>query len=468
MTPNFTAQSFTSTLSGLTSGTTYYYRMVFNDTDNRTFVYGAIRSFTTKTPVMTTSAASSVTSSGAVLNGRVNPEGANGYAGFYWGTDPNMNTYNLSCTYWYECAQVTANYTTQPFSATLSGLASNTIYYYQMVFYDTDNRTYQYGAIRSFTTKAPIMTTSAASSVTSSGGTMNGKINPEGANGYAGFYWGTDPNMNTYSLSCTYWYECAQVTANYTTQTFSATLSGLASNTIYYYQIVFYDTDNRTYQYGAIRSFTTKTSIMTTSAASSVTSSGGTLNGKINPEGANGYAGFYWGTDPQMNTYTLSCTYWYECAQVTANYTTQSFSAVLSGLASNTTYYYQMVFNNTDNHTLAYGAIKSFTTKNPTVSTLAATSITGSGATMNGEVDPRGANGYAGFYWGTDPNMNTYSLSCSYWYGCATVVANFVTQSFSSGLSGLSSNTTYYYREVFNDADNNSYKYGSIHSFTTQ
>jgi hypothetical protein len=212
--------------------------------------------------VVTTLAATSLTASGAVLNGTINPQGANGEAGFYWGTDPTMGTYSAQC-YFYNpptCPVVTANFTTQSFAYQLTGLASNTTYYFRMVFYDTDNGKFRYGAITSFKTKDPMVTTLAATSLTASGAVLNGTINPQGANGEAGFYWGTDPTMGTYSAQC-YFYNpptCPVVTANFTTQSFAYQLTGLASNTTYYFRMVFYDTDNGKFRYGAITSFTTQ------------------------------------------------------------------------------------------------------------------------------------------------------------------------------------------------------------------
>jgi hypothetical protein len=343
-------QPFNWYLMGLASHTTYYFQMVFYDTVTNQYQYGAIKSFTTKTPTVTTKAATSITASGAALNGTINPQGAPGYAGFYWGTDPSMGTYNSTCI----CLLVTANSLTQPFTAPLMGLANNTTYYFQMVFYDWVTNQYQYGAIKSFTTKTPTVKTKAATSITASGAALNGTINPEGDAGYAGFYWGTDPSMKTYNISCI----CLLVTANFTTQPFTAPLMDLANNTTYYFQMVFYDTFNNQYQYGAINSFTTKTPSVTTQAATSITTNGAALNGAINPQGDAGYAGFYWGTDPTMGTYN-SCI----CLQVTANFTTQLFDLPLTGLTSNTTYYFQMVFEDTEANQYQYGTIKSFTTK---------------------------------------------------------------------------------------------------------
>jgi hypothetical protein len=147
VTGNFTAQSFSATISGLTSGTTYYYQIVFLDEVNGITQYGAVRSFKALEPVSVTLPASSITSSSANLNGSVNPEGSYGYAFFLWGTTtpPPANSYT-------PYQNVTGNFTAQSFSATISGLTSGTTYYYQIVFLDEVNGITQYGAVRSFTT----------------------------------------------------------------------------------------------------------------------------------------------------------------------------------------------------------------------------------------------------------------------------------------------------------------------------
>jgi len=45
--PNFMAQSFSAMLTGLTNSTTYYFRLVGMDSNNGSYQYGAILSFTT-------------------------------------------------------------------------------------------------------------------------------------------------------------------------------------------------------------------------------------------------------------------------------------------------------------------------------------------------------------------------------------------------------------------------------------
>ena len=201
------------------------------------------------TNVISTLPATSITSSSAALNGSVNPEGSSGVAFFLWGTTPHLTLGSAKTSY----VPVAVNFTEQNFAATLSDLASGTIYYYQMAFRDGSNVTYQYGPVLSFTTLAPVVVTQPATSITSSSAGLNGSVNPEGSSGVAFFLWGTTPNLTLGSAKTSY----VPVVVNFTAQNFAATLSGLASGTIYYYQMAFRDGNNVTYQYGPVLSFTT-------------------------------------------------------------------------------------------------------------------------------------------------------------------------------------------------------------------
>ena len=440
--------------------------------------------------VTVTTTAAVVSGSSAVLNGTVNPTGASGYYGFEWGTDPTMASPSLSCyslTYYppYSCPAWATNSTQQSLSYSLTGLPNSTAYYYRLVGWDADNQTFQYGAIISFITGKPPIVKTTAASTTGSGAVLKGTVNPLGANGYYGFEWGTDPMLSSPSLSCyslTYYppYSCPAWTTNSTQQSLSYSLSDLPSSTTYYYRLVGWDADNQSFQYGAIASFTTgKAPVVTTTAARNVTGSSAVMWGTVDPLGANGYYGFEWGTDPTLSSPSLSCyslTYYppYSCPAWTTNSTQQFLSYSLSDLPSSTTYYYRLVGWDADNQSFQYGAIVSFTTgKPPVVKTAAAGNVTESAAVISGTINPLGANGYFGFEWGLDatlssPNLSCYSLTYYPPYSCPAWTTNSTQQSFTYSLTGLSSMTKYYYRVVGWDADNSSYSYGAILSFTTQ
>jgi pimeloyl-ACP methyl ester carboxylesterase len=441
-------QSFSTQLSGLLTSTTYYFQTVFYNSSSGTYQYGAVLDFATLSTTTVTKAASIITSSAALLNGTVNPNSSTGSVYFYWGTDPTMTVYS---SYW--AGNVVANGTTQSFSTQLSGLLTSTTYYFQTVFYNSSSGTYQYGTVLNFATLLTATVTKAASVITSSAALLNGTVNPNSSTGAVYFYWGTDPTMTVYS---SYW--AGNVVANGKTQSFSTQLSGLLASTNYYFQTVFYNSSSGTYQFGAVLKLKTLSTTTATKAASAITSSAATLNGTVNPNSSTGAVYFYWGTDPTMTVYS---SYW--AGNVVANGSTQVFSTQLSGLTTSTTYYFKTVFYNSSNGTYQYGAVLNFKTLPTTTQTNAATSITSSGATLKGTVNPNSSTGAVYFYWGTDPTMIIYS---SYWAG--NVVANNNAQSFSTQLSGLAASTTYYFETVFYNSSNGSYQYGGVLNFTTQ
>jgi photosystem II stability/assembly factor-like uncharacterized protein len=199
--------------------------------------------------------ATKVTASSAILNGTVNPQGANGYVFLDYGTDPNNLIYQ-GCGVNENACPVVPNFKAQPFNYQATVLLSNTTYYFRIVFDDTDNGTYQYGATLQVTTDNPVVTTKAATKVTANSAVLNGTVNPQGANGYVFLDYGTDPNNLIYQ-GCGVNENACPVVPNFKAQPFNYQATLLLSNTTYYFRIVFDDTDNGTYQYGATLKFKT-------------------------------------------------------------------------------------------------------------------------------------------------------------------------------------------------------------------
>ncbi len=222
------------------------------------------------------------------------------------------------------------------------------------------------------------VTTTAATSVTTGSATLQGSVNPEGSSGYAYFAWGIDPNLLTDTSQ-------VAVTANTTTHLFSSTVTGLTCGVTYFFRIIFHDTSNNTYQYGNILSFKTLLPVVTTKAASAVSTTTATLKGSVNPEGATGNAYFLFGTDPLLTNGVTEITN----TAVVANTTTQNFVGYVNLLTPGTTYYYRMVFLNTTNNSYQTGAIVTFKAWN--VLTL------GSGHTLNGNLSTSAPAGHCNF-----------------------------------------------------------------------
>jgi len=438
-----TMRTISSATSGKTAGqayaiqatgtkSTYTYNMLVHPDGN---AYPWVPSYTSLTPTATTNAATSVTATGATLNGTHNTRGLSGTVYFQYGTSSTLATSTTVGS-----ATATSSSATSKTQA-ITGLTPGTTYYFRIVAV-TDGGT-TYGSILNFTTPTPAATTTAATSVTGISASLNGTYNTAGVSGTVQFEYGTSSTLATYT------------TVNATTLTSSAatarsySLTGLVPGTTYYYRLV--EIVNGTRYAGSIVSFTTTAPAATTTAATSVTGISAALNGTYNTQGYASTVQFEYGTSSTLATYTtVNAT-----TLTSSSATSRTFS--LTGLAPVTTYYYRLVIVvGTTRYT---GSIVNFTTSTPTAATSAATSVTATDATLNGTYNTVGVSGTVQFEYGTSSTLATYT----------TVDSANVTVSTSTNktytLTGLTDTTTYYYR-IVTVVDGVRYE-GTIQSFTT-
>ncbi len=192
---------------------------------------------------------------------------------------------------------------------------------------------------------------------------------------------------------------------------------------------------------------------VTTSSVSSVTSSTATCGGNVSDDGNATVTarGVCWST---VHYPTVSGSH------STDGSGTGSFTSGLTDLSANTTYYVRAYATNSAG--TAYGSEVSFTTSSnvtsPTVTTSSVSSITTSTATCGGNVsDDGGATVTArGVCWSTSQNPTVSGSHTTDGTG---------TGNFTSNLTGLSANTTYYVRAYATNSAGTAY--GSEVSFTT-
>ena len=298
---------------------------------------------------------------------------------------------------------------------------------------------------------APLATSVAATSISGDGATLNGTVLPNGLATQAWFEYGTDPDLEAYSSS-----PRQDAGTGLEAASVSATLSGLAPGTTYYFRLCAESSGGDAE--GQILSFATASPAsppsVTTIAASSVGATGATLNGSVLPNGLATDAWFEWGTDPNFAVYSTTGT-----QAVGSGTTSQPIEQVLTGLATGTVHYYRVAASNGSG--TSRGAILSFLPgAAPTVTTLAATSVGETGATLNGSVNPNGLATDAWFEWGTSPTLVSFNGSPAQALGAGTT-----SQPVTGTLSGLSAGTTYYYRVAASNSSGSAE--GSIASFTT-
>jgi uncharacterized protein (TIGR02145 family) len=216
------SSSFTSNITNLAPGTTYYYRAYATNSAGTS--YGTERTFLTNpvvAPTVTTATASAVTQTSATSGGNVTADGGGAIIakGVCWSTSPAPT--ELLTTKTNEGAG------TGTFVSNITGLLSNTTYHYRA--YATNSSGTGYGTEYTFTTSAVLLATLTTADITSitataavSGGTIT--ANGGGTISEVGVCWSTNPSPTTTDPK-------APGTG---TTTFTANLSSLVMGTTYY------------------------------------------------------------------------------------------------------------------------------------------------------------------------------------------------------------------------------------------
>ena len=175
-------------------------------------------------PTVTTTAATNVLGTTATLNGTVNANGTSTAVTFQYGLTVAYGTTVPGTP-----TPVTGS-TVTPVLANITGLTPNTLYHYRCVGVGSGTTN---GNDMTFTTAAlaPTTVTLAATGVTTTGATLNGTVNANGASTAVTFDYGL-----TVAYGTTVPGTPTPVTGNTATPV-SATLTGLATNTTYHFRV---------------------------------------------------------------------------------------------------------------------------------------------------------------------------------------------------------------------------------------
>ena len=232
-------------------------------------------------PTVTTTAASSVDTVSATLNGTIDPGGVSSTYHFEYGLDTNYGSQTTESGPIGGTGAVAA-------TAPATGLLPNTTYHFRIV--GTNASGSITGNDQTLTTD-PVPPTldgapAFASLITTTGATLNGTLNPNSSDTRFHFEYGTD---TTYGSST----PATDAGAGAGDQSVTAELMGLLAGTSYHYRLV---ADNGTggVQHGADGVFSTAPG--TPASATDVSVFGATLHGAINPHGAAATYHFEYGT----------------------------------------------------------------------------------------------------------------------------------------------------------------------------
>lgn len=225
-------------ITGLAADTQYYFRLVAKNSFGT--VNGTTRSFTTNesapppatTAKVQTAAATGVARTSADVNGSVNPDGAATSYWFEYGETTDFgNTTDLR-----SAGNGTA---AAAVSASLSGLNPATKYYFRLNAQNKFGTTN--GSTLSFTTNgpaaatAPSATTGAATAVATTSATFHGTVNPNGADTTYWFEYSDSSLLGSVVAQTT---PTQSLSAGTTGMPVTASVSGLASGTLYHFRLV--------------------------------------------------------------------------------------------------------------------------------------------------------------------------------------------------------------------------------------
>jgi phosphodiesterase/alkaline phosphatase D-like protein len=301
---------------------------------------------------------------------------------------------------------------------------------------------------------APTATTGSASSITTNSVTLNGSVNPNGADTHYYFTYGTGSTLSGATQTTS-----LDLGSGTTAVGVSATPTGLSAGTLYYFRVVAQNSSGTTN--GTINSFTTTSSSQapaaTTGSAGSITTNSATLNGSVNPNGTDTHTWFLYGTSSTLSGATQTTS-----LDLGSGTTAIGVSATPTGLSAGTLYYFRVVAQNSSGTT--NGTINSFTTtasaQAPAATTGSAGSITTNSATLNGSVNPNGTDTHTWFLYGTSSTLSGATQTTSLDLGSGTTAIGV-----SATPTGLSAGTLYYFRVVAQNSSGTTN--GTINSFTT-
>ena len=361
--------SFTSNMTGLSVGTTYYVRAYA--TNQYGTSYGPEKSFSTNggLPLVTTATVSNITATSAACGGNITSDGGFPVTarGVCWNTvgNPDLSDNN----------HTTNGTGIGAYRSNITGLSSGTLYHVRA--YATNSTGTVYGAEQTFTTSngAVSITLSAATNITASSATCTATISGDGGSTITGrgVCWST----SQYPTS-----SGSHTAVGTGTGSFTASISSLSPSTTYYVRA--YATNGTGTHYSNQISFTTNNGMptVTTGTISNITANSAVCSGNVTSDGGFPVTakGICWST-AQYPT-------------ISGNHSnsgsgTGTFNSSMSGLTTGTTYYVRAYATNSTG--TAYGAQRSFTTGSglPSVSTTAP-SLSGSTVATGGNVTSDG------------------------------------------------------------------------------
>jgi len=316
---------FSSSLTGLSGATTYHVRAYATNSEGTG--YGADMSFTTlgALPGTSTLDASDITITSATLNGTVNANYLSTAVLFEYGT---TTSYGQTLTATQSPIMGNAN---ADVSKGITDLSPGTTYHFRVKAVNEIGTTF--GNDMTFTSlgQVPTATTLAATVIDTASATLNGTVNANDLSTIVTFEYGTTTDYGSSATASQ-----SPVTGHDNT-TVSATISDLSPGTAYYFRVKSVNSLGTTT--GNDLTFTASGQVptVTTQAATNITTTGATLNGKVNANYLSTTVTFEYGTTTDYgNSVTAS-------QSPVIGHSETAVSAPIIGLNPGTTYHFRLI-----------------------------------------------------------------------------------------------------------------------------
>jgi alpha-tubulin suppressor-like RCC1 family protein len=259
--------------------------------------------------------------------------------------------------------------------------------------------------------------------IASSQATLNGMLDTNALPALAWFEWGTTTNHGGLT-------PIQSVSSNSTIRFLEAAIAGLQPGTAYYHRLVVSNAIGL--HYGGEQTFTTTDlPAIVPLAANSITASNATLNGLVNPNGALTRVSFDYGLTEDYGSSTLF-------TNIGASHGLIALSKKVGGLIGGQVYHFRIVATNSAG--ILYSADQTFaTTLEPEATTVAASSIGATSATLNGLVRPNTLATSVFFEYGANTNLGSTTAALN-------LPGSTNLNQIAIRIEGLSRLTTYYFR----------------------
>ncbi len=306
-------------------------------------------------PVVSTDAQTHVSNSTAIVTGLVNPNGAQTTYSFEYGQTASFGSKTLS-------QSIGSGYSTLSTPGYITGLAPSTTYFFRL------NAKNAFGVVSgsmyTFRTdpnvqppqgNAPTTRTNTATGVSRTTANLGGTVNPNASQTSYWFEYGQSTGLGSVT-------GVQSAGSGSSAMDVAISISNLDPSTKYFFRLIAQNQFGTVS--GSILNFTTQgppspmqPSVDTTSATNVGTSSAN-LNGKVTPNGAETVYWFEYSQDSLIGSIVGTST---GQQNVGSGYSSVSATDQISGLASNTKYFYRLVAQNSQG--TVRGDVVTFTTK---------------------------------------------------------------------------------------------------------